>query len=317
VKHFLISIDTEGDNLWKWKIGDPITTENAKFLPRFQQLCEEYGFIPTYLTNYEMAGDEFFSKEFSKKANAGLCEIGMHLHAWNNPPYYELPVRTDVQPGAPYLIEYPIEIMAQKIEAVTNLISDKFSVEPVSHRAGRWATNDDYFKLLDNFGFKCDCSVTPLINWSKAAGQSPDSFGSDYSATECNPYKIKDTGMIEIPMTIYENHRLKLGKNAGIRKTAKKIIEAKKGYGPVMLRPRNTSGNIDDLLWIVDKATQQKSDYIMFMLHSSELMPGGSPTFKTNEDIEMLYSNLNILFNYISKNYKGISIGDYSEQLKL
>ncbi|WP_395754844.1 hypothetical protein [Edwardsiella ictaluri] len=50
---FIITIDTEGDNLWQ--NHDRITTENARYLPRFQLLCEKYGFKPVYLTNYEMA----------------------------------------------------------------------------------------------------------------------------------------------------------------------------------------------------------------------------------------------------------------------
>ena len=58
---FLITIDAEGDNLWnKPKI---ITTNNAKFLSRFQLLCDSYGLKPTYLTNYEMACSDVF-KEF-------------------------------------------------------------------------------------------------------------------------------------------------------------------------------------------------------------------------------------------------------------
>lgn len=50
MKTFLITVDTEGDNLWQWKPGEKITTENSLFIPRFQELCEKYGLIPTYLT---------------------------------------------------------------------------------------------------------------------------------------------------------------------------------------------------------------------------------------------------------------------------
>ena len=52
LRYFIITIDTEGDNLW----SSPrrITTRNSLYLTRFQQLCEEYGFLPTYLTNWEM-----------------------------------------------------------------------------------------------------------------------------------------------------------------------------------------------------------------------------------------------------------------------
>ncbi|MBQ7645879.1 MAG: deacetylase, partial [Clostridia bacterium] len=181
MKHLLISIDTEGDNLWKWRPGDRITTENAKFLPRFQELCESYGFIPTYLTNFEMAKDPFFADYFKMKLHSGKCEVGMHLHAWNCPPDYDLPVRTDVEPGAPFLIEYTDEIMEQKIVSMTKLLESVFDQKPIVHRAGRWATDDRYFRLLDKYGYKIDCSVTPGVNWSKAAGQTPGSKCNDYT----------------------------------------------------------------------------------------------------------------------------------------
>ena len=34
-KHLIITIDTEGDNLWAWREGQPIGTENTRFLPPF------------------------------------------------------------------------------------------------------------------------------------------------------------------------------------------------------------------------------------------------------------------------------------------
>nr|BAE19861.1 lipopolysaccahride biosynthesis [Edwardsiella tarda] len=73
---FIITIDTEGDNLWQ--NHDRITTENARYLPRFQQLCEKYGFKPVYLTNYEMASDPVYV-EFAQDVIARGCgEVGMH-----------------------------------------------------------------------------------------------------------------------------------------------------------------------------------------------------------------------------------------------
>ena len=39
MKYFIITIDTEGDDQWNWKYGSKITTENVKYLPRFQKLC--------------------------------------------------------------------------------------------------------------------------------------------------------------------------------------------------------------------------------------------------------------------------------------
>ena len=76
---FIITIDTEGDNLWARP--REITTRNAQYLPRFQSLCERFRFKPVYLTNYEMALSDVFV-EFARDVVArGAGEIGMHLPA--------------------------------------------------------------------------------------------------------------------------------------------------------------------------------------------------------------------------------------------
>ena len=56
-------------------------------------------------------------------------------------------------------------------------------------------------------------------------------------------------------------------------------------------------------------------DYVMFMLHSSELMPGGSPTFQTEGGIEILYEHLKIIFSEISQYYEGIGLESYAKSL--
>lgn len=74
---FLITIDTEGDNLWSRP--RVITTRNAAFLPRFQALCEKFGLKPTYLTNYEMAISQEFVEFGRDSLRGGAAEIGRSL----------------------------------------------------------------------------------------------------------------------------------------------------------------------------------------------------------------------------------------------
>src|SRR4051812_5111213 len=113
---FIITIDTEGDNMWA--TPREITTNNARYLPRFQALAERYGFRPVYLTNYEMVESDVFV-EFARDMlarNAG--EIGMHLHAWNSPPLASL--TSDDFHFQPYLTEYPDAVMQGKIDWLTD-----------------------------------------------------------------------------------------------------------------------------------------------------------------------------------------------------
>lgn len=166
-RYFIITVDTEGDNLWASHHGEPITTRNTKFLPRFQELCNKYGFKPVYLTNFEMANDEDFAAEAKEWLKSGQCEIGLHVHGWNNPPSY--PLGGDKYAHA-YLYEYPEDVMKEKLLVTHNLIKENFEVAPVSHRAGKWAMDERYFKMLNEIGIKVDCSYCPGVDWSNAIG---------------------------------------------------------------------------------------------------------------------------------------------------
>ena len=105
MKEFIITIDTEGDNLWEWREGNEITTKNVEYLQRFQNLCNQFGFKPVWLSNWEMITDDNFVSFIKNELKDGQCELGMHLHAWNTPPFYKLP--SGELSGPPYLIEYP------------------------------------------------------------------------------------------------------------------------------------------------------------------------------------------------------------------
>ncbi len=307
MKKFIITIDTEGDNLWDWKTGKTITTYNTNYLQRFQRLCDEFGFLPVWLSNWEMIHDPSFVDFLKKNIALNHCELGMHLHAWNNPPIYELPF--DEHSGQPYLIEYPLEIMEKKIAVITNEMKRIFGICPITHRAGRWAINEDYFRLLYKYGYKVDCSITPGIDWRLSPGQTPGVKGIDYRGE--TEGISEHQGILEIPLlTKKTNHFF------ASRKSNENLLHCvlRGGYyaikgKQIWLRPDGK--NLQEMLYLADYMSKSKHEYLMFMLHSSELMPGGSPTFKAKQDIERLYKDLRILFNKISKEFEGITLEQF------
>jgi len=307
---FLITIDTEGDNLWQQPRD--ITTKNAAFLPRFQSLCEYYGFKPTYLTNYEMAkSDQFveFGKDVQRR---GTGEIGMHLHAWNSPPL--IPLTNDDFKYQPFLIDYPESIMRDKIAFMTDLLEEKFETKMISHRAGRWSFNDIYAELLIEQGYCVDCSVTPHVSWKTTLGDPNGRGGTDFSYYPESAYFFDlEKKLLELPMTIIKHNRSHLINKLSELPKIGRFIRHKLPQR-TWLRPNIR--NLKAMLALVKQAAVEKRSYIEFMIHSSEFMPGGSPNFVNESQIEKLYKDMEHLFNLIQqKGFVGMTLKDYYKQV--
>ena len=313
---FIVTIDTEGDNLWARPRR--ITTRNALLLGRFQALCESYGLRPTYLTTWEMAESPLF-QEFANDAlerNAG--EVGMHLHAWSTPP--ETPLTEDDHRYLPYVTEYPRADMAAKIEALTTKLEDTFDTSIRSHRGGRWALDGTYAALLVEAGYRVDCSVTPLLSWSSSPGARVEA-GPDYAHYPSRAYRLDvddvsrpgPSPLVEVPVTTFGvGHRRPV---EWARRRARGHSRAELALNrlfPVArwLRPDGRNGR--ELPRLLDVARAEGRDYVQFVLHSSELMPGGSPRFQTARSIESLYEDMERLFA-AAGGFAGRTLSEYRE----
>ena len=196
--------------------------------------------------------------------------------------------------------------MRAKFKVTYDLICDKIGIPPVSHRAGRWAMNDKYFQLLKEFKITVDCSYTPGINWVNTVGKTIG--GSDYSK-EKNVVKIID-GIVEVPATIERFH---LTNQGSLKSRLKKFL---KGYN-AWLRPAYT--DYQTMCRVIRKhAGSKTNDFLEFMIHSSELMEGGSPYYKTKDDIENQYQTMERLFRKaMSMGFTGTTLREFYSNLNI
>jgi hypothetical protein len=224
----------------------------------------------------------------------GAGEIGMHLHAWNSPPITD---RDSIHQA--YLIEYPESVMSDKVKFMTELLEERFDRKMLSHRAGRWAFDSRYARLLVDNGYQVDCSVTPGVSWAESAGAPNGSGGTDYTTFPAHPYFMDlhridregSSSLLEIPVSIVSTPRTS------------------------WLRPNGE--NRDSMLAILDQALRDRWPCVEFMLHSSELMAGGSPTFQTEHDVEALYDDLEVLFGEAAEHFRGRTLTEFHDELKL
>lgn len=317
---FIITIDTEGDNLWARP--KELTTRNAAYLPRFQALCERFRFKPVYLATYEMAMSGAFV-EFARDVIArDAGEIGMHLHAWSSPPLD--PLTSDDFRYHPYLMEFTDGVMREKIKTLTRLLEDRLDQPMISHRAGRWALDGRYAAMLLDEGYRVDCSVTPGVDWRKNPGAPGGNGGSDYAGFPDRPYFLNpadisvpaDGELLEVPMTVRPSGLYRAAPWAYrvplLRRAVNRVSPGLAWLYPVQPALRAPlERNLAAMLDVARKARSDRAVHMEFMLHSSELMPGGSPSFRNASDIDRLYEHLEILFEELSTWCCGVTLKDF------
>jgi len=169
----VVTIDTEEDH-WTGPRPPVYTCENIERIPALQEVFDQFGVEPTYLTSYAVAVDERAASTLKAISDARKCEIGAHCHPWNTPPIAE----ADTEAA--------------------------FGLDPLSFRSGRFGYDTTVARNLRRLGFEVDTSITPYVQWMSFHGPDfrtmsprPFRFSADDAMRECS-----SGDLVEVPVTI-------------------------------------------------------------------------------------------------------------------
>ncbi|RJQ35639.1 deacetylase [Candidatus Parcubacteria bacterium] len=322
----IITVDTERDN--EWKRPDSTSLENIKFLQRFQDLCQKYGFKPTYLLTYEVASDPQSVKILKAYQEKLQAEIGAHLHPWTSPPFEQERSWEDKVHRFPH--ELSDKELRDKMAVLTQTIIDNFGIRPKSFRAGRWGFDARVARELIRQNYIVDCSVTPKISWQKTKGDPQGQGGPDYRFFRAQPYfvspqdinEVGHSALLEVPMTILFTGLFKKENNflhniilrwpeSFVKKVVNRLFFRLKW---LRIFPNSKPS---DFKRIYKAAKKNSLPVLEFMIHSSELMPGGSPYAKDEEQVDKIYHNLEAMLAYFKKQgVKGTTLSEFYYDFK-
>jgi hypothetical protein len=307
----LVSVDTEADN--QWLTPPPTSVENLKEIPKFQMICDEFGFIPTYLISYEVSISKYFEGVLLPFQKDNRAEIGSHLHPWTCPPF------SNNSAPKPNMKVYPSSLSREeftlKLKILTKSISKSMGSNPKTYRAGRWGIDSRHLDILHSHGYIADTSVTPLIAWEHELLNYTSAPLFPYFPSKNDICKPGDTAILEVPLTVMFTKRPRftwLFLERPFNPLSK--LGRRLGYGPQPFRPLPHIG-LDTLLQIVKQAIQLDLPMIHFMLHSSELLPGGSPYNKSVSDVESLLLKIQKIFRFAANmGLEGQSISQFARE---
>ncbi|HOD74081.1 MAG TPA: hypothetical protein PKM13_06050, partial [Candidatus Bipolaricaulis anaerobius] len=297
-------MDTEADN--QWVFDGRITLDNLRCLPRFQALCERFGFIPTYLVAMEVLQDQGTVQRLRGRQDEGRAEVGAHLEPWTTPPYMACERENPALQMFPSRL--PAPWLERKLHTLTEGIAERFGRSPRSFRAARWGLGASMVEALVEQGYRVDCSVTPKTSWADA-GKGVLLGGPDYRHAPAKPYRLSredvclsgESGLLEVPVTVlYTGPLVREGSRAARCFSALPESPAKRLLDRVVFRKKwlriSPASRRGDWRAIHRAAARGGIEVLEFMIHSSELAPGTSPLTQTEREAEGVFRRLEEMF---------------------
>jgi hypothetical protein len=303
----IVTVDTEEEGLWSGTFSaTENTVRNTLELPRFQNLCEQFGVRPTYLIDSPVVENDEAVEHLQAWRQHGACEIGAHLHPWCAPPFEKHTSQRNS-----YLCNLPAALQRSKLEQLTDRIAERFGRRPTSFRAGRYGLDLVGARLLEELGYQVDSSVLPFTDLSGDGG--PDFRRAPYMPYYVGPDDFccasssasPQGSLLEVPVSVGFNRR-------NYRWSQRLLTAA----ACPMLRPLRLPGVLDalgivrrikltpefngehHLVQLVETYVANRAPCLVLMLHSSSLAVGCSPYSKTAEDVDRVYSILAAVFHY-------------------
>jgi len=311
---FVVTVDTEADDAWLQP--ETVQVTNIRQLERFQDLCDKYEVVPTYLLAYECATRDEALSVLKPLAENRRCEIGHHLHVWTTPPFQnEGPNGVDLDWIHAFQFELPGSLFAEKAERLRQAIEHNFGRSPTSHRAGRWGIDQRTVDWLASSGFIVETSMrTGLRLRQNIPGTNmpvpPDRgvAAAEYELHK-NPYfwpsdiQVDDRKpIVDVPATVDVPNGV--ASTLYLRYLALKwpgeffLFRAyRKLAGLNMLYP-DPGYPPGELPRIMERAVRRGVTVINLMLHSSELALHCSPFTKTQQDLDSVWRHLEEAFCY-------------------
>lgn len=297
----VVTVDAEEDQ-WGMAPSGIASATNIQQIPALQKIFNDHHVVPTYLLTYPVAQDEKAAAVFQDLLGAGRCEIGMHCHPWNTPPYQEVMNRYNSM-----LCNLPASLQLEKLQRLHETLHRRFERPPLAFRSGRWGFGRETAGILARLGCRVDTSITPYTSWTASDGPDFSSYSPHTFSFSSGDLSRNDLNgdMLEVPVTIgYVG-----GSFARCHRLRKRLTKppfdqlhltgalAKLGLlRSVWLSPeRETPARLARLL---RQAMREGCGIVNLFFHSSSMQVGCTPFVRTPDDKEHFLRSLSTILEF-------------------
>ena len=299
----IISLDVEEEGLFSgsYERLKP-TVHNVQHLTVLKQLSLEFGIPLTLLCAHSVFMDKKACLVLEDLRDNAAAEIGAHLHHWNTPP-----LSSGSGSGSPERThKLNPELLRQKLKTLLSAGRD-FQGEPLrSFRMGRWDLKAELLPMLAEEGIKVDSSICPLRAFNG---------GADHFLSPSDPYwrQTPSGRILEAPISQLAIFPALAKTWHGLWRKKPKILDSFHFFAAMSANPLWHSAQV--MRQAARTHISRGGKILNLFLHSSELMPGGSPHIPDQAAAKRIVAKLQTFIGWLFKNYNctGIRMGDLPE----
>jgi hypothetical protein len=307
----IVLVDAEAEFDWDGPfLRSHVSVRNLSHQVATQSIFDRLNVRPTYLVDYAVATQPEGYQPIRELLQSGRCEIGAHLQPWENPPFAEeLSVRTSFNHNLPAWLQ------KEKLQRLTDVISETFGVTPVAYRAGRYGVGDEMAWILEDLGYQIDLSVLPGYDLRSR-------YGPDFRRAFARPYWIgRDRKLLEIPLTTGFSGLLARGSEpqvssatlyAALSSSSAARLHLPGVFARLRLLERITltpeGMSIQELKRLTRLLLGRGHRVFTFNYHSSALLPGYTPYVRTNADLDRMIHTIDEYLHFFIDQLGGVAM---------
>jgi hypothetical protein len=304
----VISIDVEEEGLFSGAYPrTPPGVTNVAALSRLDFIPREFGFPLSLLVSYQVALDPGACRVLAHWQEHHGAEIGAHLHPWNTPPFADLP---HPEPISAELM--PQTLLRDKFASLVGQVRRSLGVAPRSFRMGRFDWGPEVMALLPESGLKVDSSIVPLTEKSRL----PEDF-----LAPTDPFFLPGSDqapVLEAPLTLVPvfpgTPRAWYGLSRALpHPWSRRVRNWFRYVGAAGIQPAwFPLVSMQLAAWLHHRRGGQ---VLTMFFHSSELQPGASRFFPTEEAVNLLVVKIRLFLNWLARtwNLEGATFSDLYE----
>lgn len=282
----VISLDVEEEGLFSGRYPRESGVSNVAELRRLEFLPREFGLPLTLLVSYRVARDPAACEVLARWRDLYGAEIGVHLHHWSTPPFADL-LRPEPVPAE----QLPLPLLRDKFAHLVQAVHASLGVTPGSFRMGRFDFGPKVLGLLPEFGLKVDSSVVPLTLKSLDA----------YFLAPADPFllapDLMEVPLTQVPLLAHSPRVLARLAHSLPGSSGRRLLGWFKYWGAAGIQPAWFP--LASMRLAAGLHRRRGGRVLTLFFHSSELQPGASRLFPTEQAVTAFVAKLRAFLTWL------------------